>query len=137
MFVYGIIHTLDFNEDSSNTREWETQSQTPLTQAENLLGLYSALRARMTTVLRSIEHFMSAVAVTFTRRSTAAPQPGKGPMTCASMAFCASDISFRPAAEGTFELELEPEPPAAAAAVLAVDADVLVLALRPFRRGIV
>lgn len=130
----------------SDTRErtggGEGQSHTPLTQAENLLGLYSALRALMTTVFRSIEHFMSAVAVTFTRRSTDAPQPGKGPMTCASMAFCASERSFRPAAEGT--LEPEAELPASACAALSggdaggdADADGLELTVRPLRRGIV
>lgn len=124
-----------------------TQSHTvhtPLTQAENLLGLYSALRALMTTVFRSIEHFMSAVAVTFTRRSTDAPQPGKGPMICASMAVCASDKSFRPAVEGTFEPEAElpaPAPPALSGGDAGGDddgaADGLALAVRPLRRGMV
>lgn len=78
-----------------------------LTQAEKRLGLYSALRARITTVFRSMGHFMSAVAVTLTRVRTHVPHLSNGPMTCGAMAFAASDRSCRPPPP-----PLPPPPPA-------------------------
>lgn len=82
-----------------------------LTQAENRFGLYSALRARITTRCRSSSQPTLAVAVTLTIRSSQPPCSISGPIVCASIAFSASDRVRlgRPAVTAPVAA---PEPPA-------------------------
>lgn len=65
-------------------------SGTPLTQAENRLGLYSALRAFITMSCRFKWHPTFAVAVTLTSLSSQPPCSYSGPMVWTFIAFSAS-----------------------------------------------